>query len=274
MGKGPGSFGDIGKKAKDVLYKDYFYDQKFSISTKTQSGVSFHTTGLKKGEEFSSDVKSEFHYADVKTEIKVDHKSKIHVAVQAEDVAPGLKATVKGIIPDANSGKVELHYKQPFSHSSLSVGLVSQPVLEGAVALGAHGLVVGGEAAYDTATSTATKYNFGVGIVQADYAASILVTDKLDTVKASYLHTLSSDTSLAVEIAHKVAKKDITFTAGASYKLDPLTLTKIRLNNRGSIAALVQHEYRPKSHITFSGEVDSKNIDKSAKFGVALSLKP
>jgi hypothetical protein len=37
--KGPGLFSDIGKKAKDLLTKDYTYDQKFTISTVSASGV-------------------------------------------------------------------------------------------------------------------------------------------------------------------------------------------------------------------------------------------
>lgn len=99
-------------------------------------------------------------------------------------------------------------------------------------------------------------------------------TDKADTIKASYIHSLSSSSSVGAEIAHKISKNDITFTAGASYKLDDYTTSKFRLNNRGSIAAVLQHEFRPKSTFTISGEVDSKALEKSAKVGFALSLKP
>uniref|UniRef100_A0A453IPQ0 Uncharacterized protein n=1 Tax=Aegilops tauschii subsp. strangulata TaxID=200361 RepID=A0A453IPQ0_AEGTS len=37
--KGPGLFTDIGKKAKDLLTRDYTYDQKLSVSTVSSSGV-------------------------------------------------------------------------------------------------------------------------------------------------------------------------------------------------------------------------------------------
>ncbi|EYU44488.1 hypothetical protein MIMGU_mgv1a016650mg [Erythranthe guttata] len=39
MSKGPGLFSDIGKKAKDLLTKDYLSDHKFSVSTYSESGV-------------------------------------------------------------------------------------------------------------------------------------------------------------------------------------------------------------------------------------------
>jgi voltage-dependent anion channel protein 2 len=38
-------------------------------------------------------------------------------------------------------------------------------------------------------------------------------------------------------------------------------------------SALVQHEWRPKSFITISGEIDTKAIEKSTKVGLSLVLK-
>jgi voltage-dependent anion channel protein 2 len=56
--------------------------------------------------------------------------------------------------------------------------------------------------------------------------------------------------------------------------LDVLTTVKARLNNHGKVAALLQHEWRPKSLVTISGEVDTKALEKAAKMGLAISLKP
>ena len=39
MKKGPGLYTDIGKKARDLLYKDYQSDHKFTVTTYTSSGV-------------------------------------------------------------------------------------------------------------------------------------------------------------------------------------------------------------------------------------------
>ena len=97
--------------------------------------------------------------------------------------------------------------------------------------------------------------------------------DKGDTLKASYYHKLKSDLSVAVEAVHKRTKQDTTFTAGAQFKLDDLTESKVRFNNRGLVAGLVQYEFRPKSTLTFSGELDSKNVDKPVKVGMNMALK-
>ena len=95
-------------------------------------------------------------------------------------------------------------------------------------------------------------------------------------MKASYLHTVSPLTRTAVgaEIAHSISRNENTFTMGTQHAFDPFTTIKARLNNYGKVAALVQHEWRPKSLITLSGEVDSKALDNSAKIGLSLVLKP
>jgi len=44
---GPGLYTEIGKKARDLLYKDYHTDQKFTLTTYASNGaVSFHITPL------------------------------------------------------------------------------------------------------------------------------------------------------------------------------------------------------------------------------------
>jgi voltage-dependent anion channel protein 2 len=96
-----------------------------------------------------------------------------------------------------------------------------------------------------------------------------------DTVRASYLHNLvSNKTTVVAEIAHKLSKNENTFTIGSSYALDSFTTVKGRANNYGKVAALVQHEWRPKSTLTLSAEIDSKALDKQTKFGLAVALKP
>ena len=100
--------------------------------------------------------------------------------------------------------------------------------------------------------------------------------DKGDALSASYYHTVSPLTSTAVgaEVTHSFSTNENTITLGTQHALDPLTTLKARVNNYGKASALIQHEWRPKSLFTITGEVDTKSIDQSAKFGLALVLKP
>jgi voltage-dependent anion channel protein 2 len=95
-------------------------------------------------------------------------------------------------------------------------------------------------------------------------------------LNASYYHTVNPFTNTAVgaEVTHSFATNENTITVGTQHALDPLTSVKARVNNLGKATALIQHEWRPKSLFTISGEVDTRAIEKSAKVGLALALKP
>ncbi len=98
--------------------------------------------------------------------------------------------------------------------------------------------------------------------------------EKGNVLKASYLHTLSpaSKTTFAAEITHVFSRNENTFTMGGLYELDKMTSMKGRLNNHGQMGVTLQHEFRPKNSVAFSGEVDTKALDHSAKFGIAIAL--
>lgn len=98
--------------------------------------------------------------------------------------------------------------------------------------------------------------------------------DKGEKLNASYYQIVSPSTVVGAEISHNFTTKENAITVGTQHALDPLTTVKARVNNAGVANALIQHEWRPKSFFTVSGEVDSKAIDKSAKVGIALALKP
>lgn len=276
MGKGPGLFADIGKKAKDLLTKDYLQDQKITITTETESGLAFTTTSVKKGDLLIGDVLTQFKNKNVTTDIKVDSNSCIYTTVTVDELAPGLKTVLNFTIPDKTSGKLEVQYRHEHAGICSAVGMTAVPVVEVNAAFGGEGFSLGGEVSFDTGSGVFTKYNAGLGLNKPEFSAALLILDKGETLKASYLHNVNSDTktTVAAEILHKLSTSDTTFTVGSSYALDPLTTVKTRLNNHGKLGALLQHEFRPKSTVTFSTEVDTKALDRQAKVGLALALKP
>jgi voltage-dependent anion channel protein 2 len=101
-------------------------------------------------------------------------------------------------------------------------------------------------------------------------------TDKGDTIKAAYVHQFDDNhkTSAVAELVRKFSTNENTFTVGGLYAVDPQTTVKTRLNNSGKMAALLQHEIKPNSFLTISGEFDTKKPDMSPRFGLALALKP
>ena len=84
--------------------------------------------------------------------------------------------------------------------------------------------------------------------------------NKGDSLVASYYHTVNPlmNTAVGAEVTRSFSTNENTITVGTQHSLDPLTTLKARVNNAGKASALIQHEWRPKSFFTISGEVDTK----------------
>ncbi|KAL8528297.1 hypothetical protein ACS0TY_005923 [Phlomoides rotata] len=276
MGKGPGLYSDIGKKARDLLYRDYNSDQKFTLTTYSPTGVTLTSTGTKKGELFLADVNTQLKNKNITTDIKVDTNSNLFTTVTIDEPTPGLKTILSFRVPDQRSGKLELQYLHDFAGISSSIGLTANPIVNFSGVLGNNKLALGGDVSFDTKEGAFTKCNVGASFTNSDLIASLTVNDKGDSLSASYYHIVTplTNTAVGAEVTHSISTNENTITVGTQHSLDPLTTVKARLNNFGKASALIQHEWRPKSLITVSGEVDTKSVDKSAKFGLALALKP
>ncbi|GER41447.1 voltage-dependent anion channel [Striga asiatica] len=272
--KGPGLYSDIGKKARgkffllsvsfcdsncgnnrlfvelwvsDLLYRDYQGDQKFTLTTYTANGVAITSSGSKKGELFLADVNTQLKNKNMTTDVKVDTNS-----------------------------NVELQYLHEYAGISTSLGLTAKPIVNFSGVAGNQNAAFGTDISFDTATGNFTKYNAGISFTNADLIASLTLNDKGETVNASYFHTVSplSNTAVGAEFTHSFATNENTLTIGTQHMLDPLTSVKARVDNYGKASALIQHEWRPKSLVTISGEVDTRAIEKSAKIGLAVAIKP
>ncbi|CAA0834707.1 Mitochondrial outer membrane protein porin 1 [Striga hermonthica] len=274
--KGPGLYSDIGKKARDLLYRDYQGDQKFTLTTYTANGVAITSSGSKKGELFLADVNTQLKNKNMTTDVKVDTNSNVYTTITVDEPAPGVKAIFSFVAPDQRSGKVELQYLHEYAGISTSLGLTAKPIVNFSGVAGNQNAAFGTDISFDTATGNFTKYNAGISFTNADLIASLTLNDKGESVNASYFHTVSplSNTAVGAEFTHSFATNENTLTIGTQHMLDPLTSVKARVDNYGKASALIQHEWRPKSLVTISGEVDTRAIEKSAKIGLAVAIKP
>ncbi|KAJ9683611.1 hypothetical protein PVL29_019257 [Vitis rotundifolia] len=276
MGKGPGLYTEIGKKARDLLYKDYQSDHKLTITSCSPTGVAITSSGTKKGDIFVADVNTQLKNKNITTDVKIDTSSNLFVTVTVDEPAPGLKSIFSFKVPDQRSGKVELQYLHDYAGISTSIGLTANPIVNFSGTIGTNVVALGTDLSFDTKSGNFTKCNAGVSFCNADLIASLTVNDKGDAVNASYYHSVNllTNTAVGAEVTHSFSTNQNTLTLGAQHKLDPLTTVKARVNNFGKASALIQHEWRPRSLFTISGEVDTKAVDKTAKVGLALALKP
>lgn len=275
MGNGPAPFSEIGKRARDLLTKDYNYDQKLSLQIPSSTGMGFTATGVKKNQIFVGDISTQYRSGKTTINVKVDTYSNVSTKV-IYDVAPGTKAAVSFNVPDNKSGKLYVHYLHDHAAINSSIGLNPSPLLEISAAIGSKDIAIGGEIVFDTSSSSFTKYNAGISFSQQDFSAAILLTDKGQTVKASYAHVVNpaTGTEVAAEMIHRLSSFRNSFSLGSVHKIDPLTLVKTRFSDDGKVAILSQRKWRPKSLVTFSAEYDTKAINTAPKFGLSIALEP
>ncbi|KAE8715639.1 Mitochondrial outer membrane protein porin 2 [Hibiscus syriacus] len=276
MSEGPGLFSDFGKKAKDLLNKDYTSDQKFTVSSSTFTGLVLVSNIVNKGGLSFGEVATQYKHKNAIIDFKLDTGSNISTTFTITDSHPSAKMVASFKLPDSNSGKLEFQYLHEHAAMTTAVGLKKLPTVDFSATIGTPGIAFGAEASYMTSSGEFTKYNAGVNMTKPDSNASVILADKGDSLKVSYLHYLNQLNGGAVvgEIARKFSTNENTLTVGCSYLVDQHTLVKAKLNNHGHLGAIVQHELRPKSFVTVSGAFDTKALEKTPKFGLALSLKP
>nr|CAB3502092.1 unnamed protein product [Digitaria exilis] len=272
MSKGPVPFVNIGKRAKDLLYKDYNFDQKFSLSTSSNSGLNLTATGVKINEDFIGDIRTQHKSGRTTVDVIIDSDSKVSTTVTVDEALTGLKTSFSFKVPDHKSGK---YAHNRFALSS-TIGLTSAPLVELAATVGTSELSLGAEVGFDSTSASVTKYNSGIGYNKPDFSASLQLADKGETLKASYIHLFNptNGATVAAEVTHKLKTKENYFTIGSSHALDSSTLLKMRFSNSGKVGLLCQHEWRPKSLVTLSAEYDPKVVRSPSRFGVAISVKP
>ncbi|KAM0932448.1 putative Porin domain superfamily, eukaryotic porin/Tom40 [Dioscorea sansibarensis] len=273
---GPGLYSEIGKKARDLLYKDYQTDQKFTLTTCTPNGVAITASGTKKSDLIFGEIQTQLKNKNMTVDVKANSDSSLLTTVTVNEVVtPGLKSIFSFVVPHHKSGKTELQYLHDYTGVSATVGLTSNPIVNLSGVIGTNTFAAGVDVAFDTATGNFTKYNTAVSVTNADLIASVALNNKGDSLTASYYHLINplSSTAVGGEITHSFSSNENTMTFGTQHALDPQTMVKARVNNYGKASALIQHEWRPKSLITLSGEVDTKSIEKGSKVGLSLVLK-
>ncbi|XP_010536913.1 PREDICTED: mitochondrial outer membrane protein porin 4-like [Tarenaya hassleriana] len=274
MGGSPAPFADIGKKAKDLLNKDYIFDQKFTLTMLSATGMELVATGLKKDEFFFGDLSTVYKGQNTVVDMKIDTYSNVSTKVTVNNLLPTAKASISFRIPDHKSGELDVQYVHPHATISSRIGLNPTPLLDLSATIGSQDLCLGGEVGFDSASASLTKYNAGIALNKLDFSAALILADKGETLKASYVHTVNPTTAIGAELTHRFSSYNNNFTVGSSHAMDPFTVLKTRFSDNGKAGMVVQREWRPKSLITFSAEYDSKALNASPRLGLALNLKP
>eukprot|EP00850_Spirogloea_muscicola_P015709 SM000123S25821 [mRNA] locus=s123:39053:41688:- [translate_table: standard] len=285
--QGPEFYTELGKPAKDLLTQGFTAGHMFLLTTTTPQGVVFTTMGTKVDDTFIGSITTSMQPAKgIKTEFNAGTANQLQTTVTWEDLAPGVKATLTASLPEVANGKAEIFYRNPVAALTGTVHkLTSHPGTDISATFGGGGLSIGGIAGFDWEKNELTKFNAGesscpapgrsAGVASESFntAATLDLMDG-STVDAYYVQAVDPQLQVALHLQHNLKQNDSTMaTLGGSYKMDPLTTLKARMDNRGIFGALVQHEFRPLSTVTISAELDTKKEKQAEpKVGVALAL--
>lgn len=155
----------------------------------------------------------------------------------ADVVAPGAKIDIQNLWNPAKASsaaqKLNLAYKNPNVHSRafINYGTANgkiDAVLD--VTAGHEGFLVGGEAGYDVQKAALTKYSVGLGYQTPTYTASLVGTQNLSIIAASYYQKVNSAVEVGAKAGYDVNNQKASGLELASkYKLDPLSFAKVRV---------------------------------------------
>ncbi|PON72948.1 Porin type [Parasponia andersonii] len=274
--KGPGLFSEIGKKAKDLLVKDYGTEQKVTLTSYSDAGIALNSTVVKKGGLFSGDVVSQYKHMNAAVDVKVNTESEVYTTFTIIDILPSAKAIASIKLPDYKSGKLEVQYLHEHTSFTSAVTLNQSPAIDFSATIGTPSIAFGAEGSYSTASANFLKYNAGVSLTKPDSTASVILADKGDLLRVSYLRDLNwlNGGTAVGEVTRRFSTNENTLTVGCSYVVDSNTTVKTKLNNNGNLGALLQHRVTPKAFLTVSGAFETLALEKEPKFGLALNLKP
>lgn len=154
----------------------------------------------------------------------------------ADVVAPGVKVDLQNLWnpakPEAAAQKLNLAFKNPNVHSRAFINYgTSKGAIDAVVDVtaGHEGFLVGGEAGYDVQKAAVTKYSLGIGYQSPTYNASIVGTQNLSIIAASFYQKVNSSVEVGAKAGYDVqAQKASGLELASKYKLDQLSFAKVR----------------------------------------------
>lgn len=273
----PPAYTDLGKAVREVLsggkWGTFQYDQKLTASTKTADGVGLTFAAVRKGDKAELSLKSDYIYKNYSLSAVFNTSDKVALSVAANDIAPGVKATLSAILPDASSGRLTLDYANSHVNLRANSSLTSSPRVGLMGTTIWKGLLLGGEVGYDTAKSAVSSYGAAVSYTALDSQFALALTDKLETLQLLVYHAVNKSLSLGADITRPVAGGDVAFHLGAQKRLDNGATLLGKLDNRGILSVLYGQTLPTGERFGISTQIDTLDPSgKPPKIGFQIDL--
>ncbi|KAI5359912.1 putative Porin domain superfamily, eukaryotic porin/Tom40 [Septoria linicola] len=197
-------------------------------------------------------------------------------------VAPGVKVELQNLWNPSKEGsaaqKVNAAFKNPNVHARSFVNYGTAKGNIDAIVdfvAGSDGFLVGGEAGYDVQKAAVTRYSLGLGYQTPSYVASIVGTQNLTTIAASYYQKVNSAVEVGAKAGYDVqAQKASGLELASKYKLDPLSFAKAKINDRGIAALAYSTKLNAGTTLGLGLSLDTKSLNEAGhKVGTSLTFE-
>jgi len=282
------AFSDIGKAANDLLNKDFYHAQQASLDVKLRAlnGTNINVKGKQAFDSTTSGSIEAKHLIkergltitqNVTTGNLFDSKIEI-----VDAVTPGLKIDLQNIFHPSkgvvNSQKINLAYKNPNLHGRVfTTHSTSDNNINAVVDLvaGHEGFLVGAEAGYDLGKAAITQYSLGVGYQTPLYSASIMSTQNLQVIAASFYQKVNTAVEVSAKAGYDVqGAKPTGLELASKYKLDPLSFAKAKINDRGIAALAYSTKLNAGTTLGLGLSLDTNKLNEAGhKIGTSLTFE-
>jgi len=270
----PPQFSNLGKRAKDLFKKQYDYKNEVKVISKADNGVVVESGGYYQAKGLAGYSKVNWTDKNVGAFEVEAHSSGEYKGKLVTNKYEGVGVTLEGA---PASLSVEAAYsKEAFAASAKVTHNIDKGdtnVNLGAV-IGFDGISVGGNCDLNAANpSSPTDYNIGAECAQRDLVGTIVTSNKLIDITASYFQTISSRLVLGSSLTVKPDSR--IFVTGGEYNLDKFTTLKFKGDSVGVVGTAISHTLvNPAAKVSASAQFDtqSSNPFSPQKFGVSLSF--
>ncbi|KAK1559897.1 hypothetical protein Q3G72_019702 [Acer saccharum] len=257
---------NLNKEAKDLLSKDHVK------GCSTTTVVTF-SSAVENGRHSNSNIAAKYAYKNATVDVNVDSKSNLSATIGFHgQFLPSTKTIATLKLPDYSSSKLKFQYL--YKHNALVTSLVlsQSPSVRLTATIGNPTMAFRMKAVCKTGHGS--NYDAGIHLANPNCNASIILANKCDLLKASYVHRFHQPVKIAVgaEITRRYSTKETTFTVAGSCKVDQMTTLTARVNNHGKLDTLLLRKIRRKFSLSISGEFDTKALDKVPRIGLVLAL--
>lgn len=291
------AYADIGKSVKELFDGGrsggaFQFDPMVTGSSKTSTGVALTTTVTLKGDKVVPVLKAAYSTKKYSVDASCDSSATVKVNASLSELAPGVKITASGVLPDPKSGKLGLEHSIPHLNYKIGLGLTKAPVIDLTAATKFSRYIVGGEVTYDSAKDAPiTKYAAGVGYNAPDFQAAAVfseVTEKVKkaaddkstadstvqnrSIKVGYYHTINPTHSVGAEIIRSLATNATTFQVGYSRNLANGSIAKVKLANSGLASMMYESKLAGGEKVSGSFQCNVTELSKPVKYGFSLDL--